>query len=120
MCASAGSNSPERSESAVLFALRTTDLLAGFVLPCFFLKPFVVSYQLLAELLLFFRVAFDWLMFRGYDTSELFLKDTLLRTRHLDAEIAGLQKSMDELEKETAVSERQIQRLKKKLGPKNN
>jgi len=52
----------------------------------------------------------------GYDTSALFREDTILRIRHLEAEIAELQKEMEEREKETAVSENRIQRLKKETG----
>ncbi len=52
-------------------------------------------------------------MIRGYDTSQLFREDTIERIKHLNAEIAELQKEMERLEEETAVSERRIQRLKK-------
>ena len=53
---------------------------------------------------------------RGYDTSKLFRKDTIERIKHLDAEIAELQKSMEETKKEVAASERRIQKLKKERG----
>ena len=52
-------------------------------------------------------------MFRGYDTSALFREDTIERIRHLNAEIAKVQKSIEEMEKETAIREERIQRLKK-------
>ncbi len=50
-------------------------------------------------------------MIRGYDTPALFREDTILRIRHSEAEIAELQKEMEELEIETAVSKSRIQRL---------
>ena len=53
---------------------------------------------------------------RGYDTSALFREDTIERIKHLNAEIAELQKSMGKTEKEVAASERRIQKLKKELG----
>ncbi len=34
-------------------------------------------------------------MFRGYDTSALHWKDEILRIRHLEAEIADMQKEID-------------------------
>ena len=37
---------------------------------------------------------------RGYDTSALFREDTIERIKHLNAEIAELQKSIEEREKE--------------------
>ncbi len=55
-------------------------------------------------------------MFRGYDTSALFREDTIERIRHLNAEIAKVQKSIEEMEKETAVREERIQKLKKEIG----
>jgi len=53
---------------------------------------------------------------RGYDSSALFRQDTRERIKHLDAEIAELQKSMEKTKKEAAASERRIQKLKKELG----
>ena len=58
-------------------------------------------------------------MIRGYDTSALFREDTLERIRHLEAEIAELQKEMEEREKEAAVIERRIQKLKREMGVTN-
>ena len=55
-------------------------------------------------------------MIRGYDSSALYREDTLERIRHLNAEIAEMQKEMERREEETAVSERRIQKLKKELG----
>ena len=52
-------------------------------------------------------------MFRGYDSSALFWEDTLERIKHLNAEIAELQKEMKEREKETAVREERIRKLKR-------
>lgn len=39
-------------------------------------------------------------MIRGYDTSALFRKDTILRIKQLNAEIAEFQREMEEREKE--------------------
>ncbi len=44
-------------------------------------------------------------MIRGYDTSALFREDTILRIQHLNEEIAALQRSMEEVEEDTAASE---------------
>ena len=38
-------------------------------------------------------------MIRGYDTSALHWKDEILRIRHLEAEIADLQKGMEEIKR---------------------
>ncbi len=55
-------------------------------------------------------------MFRGYDSEKVLREDILLRIQHLYDEIAALQRSMDNLKKGAAASERRIQRLKKELG----
>ena len=55
-------------------------------------------------------------MIRGYDTSQLFREDTIERIKHLNAEIAELQKEMEKTENEVALSEERIQRLKKEMG----
>jgi len=39
-------------------------------------------------------------MFRGYDTSVLYREDTTLRIRHMEAEIAALQKEMEEIKRD--------------------
>ena len=48
-------------------------------------------------------------MVRGYDTSRLFREDTLLRIRHLEAEIAERLKEMERLSR---IAEEQDDRLK--------
>ncbi len=55
-------------------------------------------------------------MFRGYDSEKVLREDILLRIQHLYDEISALQRSMDNLKKGAAASERRIQRLKKELG----
>ncbi len=55
-------------------------------------------------------------MFRGYDSEKVLREDILLRIQHLYDEIAALHRSMDNLKKGAAASERRIQRLKKELG----
>ncbi len=42
-------------------------------------------------------------MFRGYDTSALFREDVILRIRQLEAEIAAIQKEMEEIEREQEI-----------------
>ncbi len=55
-------------------------------------------------------------MFRGYDTSALHWKDEILRIRHLEAEIADMQKEIDiQKQKAVAVMER-LERTKKWPG----
>ena len=55
-------------------------------------------------------------MIRGYDTNALWWHDEILRIRHLEAEIAALQKEIDGQKQKAAASERRIQKLKKELG----
>jgi len=55
-------------------------------------------------------------MIRGYDTSALHWKDEILRIRHLEAEIAAMQKEIDRLKQKAAAREGRIQRLNKELG----
>lgn len=46
-------------------------------------------------------------MIHGYDTSALFREDTILRLQRLYAEIAALQKSIEELEQKLPPSQKQ-------------
>lgn len=55
-------------------------------------------------------------MLRGYDSSALNWKDEILRIRHLEAEIADMQKEIARLREQPAARERRIQRLEKELG----
>ncbi len=55
-------------------------------------------------------------MIRSYDTSALHWKDEILRIRHLEAEIADMQKDI-EIQKEIAVAaEERLERLMKEMG----
>ena len=58
----------------------------------------------------------DLLMPRGYDTSALHWKDEILRIRHLEAEIADMQKEIDRQKQEAAAAEERFQRTKNGLG----
>ncbi len=56
------------------------------------------------------------LMIRGYDTSVLHWKDEILRIRHLEAEIAAMQKEIDRKEQRALAGEERFQRLKREMG----
>jgi hypothetical protein len=51
-------------------------------------------------------------MFRGYDSSETFCEDMLLRIKDLYEEIATIQKSMEKIKLEPLISKKSIQKLK--------
>ena len=55
-------------------------------------------------------------MFRGYDTSALHWKDEILRIRHLEAEIAALQKEIDKQRLVAVAAMERLERTKKWLG----
>ena len=55
-------------------------------------------------------------MFCGYDTSALHWKDEILRIRHLEAEIASMQKEIDRQKEKAVAAEERIKGLKKELG----
>ncbi len=55
-------------------------------------------------------------MFRGYDTSALHWKDEILRIRHLEAEIAEMQKNIERQKEKTVAAEERLERTKKWLG----
>jgi len=55
-------------------------------------------------------------MIRGYDTSALHWKDEILRIRHLEAEIADMQKDIERQKEKAVAGEERFQRLKKKMG----
>jgi len=52
-------------------------------------------------------------MDRGYNTSQLFREDTLLRIQHISDEIEAIQKSIDLVEKKVAAIEKPIRWLTK-------
>ncbi len=55
-------------------------------------------------------------MFCGYDTSALHWKDEILRIRHMEAEIADMQKEVDRQKEKAVAAEEHFQRTKKWLG----
>ncbi len=55
-------------------------------------------------------------MIPGYDTSALHWKDEILRIRHLEAEIADMQKEIDRQKQKAVAAEERLQRTKKWLG----
>ncbi len=56
------------------------------------------------------------LMFRVYDTNALWRHDEILRIRHLEAEIADMQKDIDRQKQKAVAAEECFQRLKKRDG----
>jgi len=55
-------------------------------------------------------------MFCGYETSALHWKDEILRIRHMEAEIADMQKEIDRQKEKAVAAEEHFQRTKKWLG----
>ncbi len=55
-------------------------------------------------------------MIPGYNTSDLHWKDEILRIRHLEAEIADMQKEIDRQKQKAVAAEERLQRTKKWLG----
>jgi len=55
-------------------------------------------------------------MIRDYDTSALHWKDEILRIRHLEAEIADIQKEIDRQKEKAVAAMERLERTKKWLG----
>jgi len=55
-------------------------------------------------------------MIRGYDTSALHWKDEILRIRHLEAEIAYMQKEIDRQKQKAVAAVERLERTKKWVG----
>ena len=53
---------------------------------------------------------------RVYDTSALHWKDEILRIRHLEAEIADMQKEIDRQKQKAVAANERLERTKKWLG----
>ncbi len=51
-------------------------------------------------------------MFRGYDSSDTFCEDMLLRIKDLYEEIGTIQKSMEKIKLEPLITKKSIQKLK--------
>ncbi len=55
-------------------------------------------------------------MIRGTDTSALHWKDEILRIRHMEAEIADMQKEIDRQKQKAAAAVERLERTKKWPG----
>ncbi len=55
-------------------------------------------------------------MIRVYDTNALWRPDEIIRIRHLDAEIADIQKEIDRQKLKAVAAEERFQRLKTEMG----
>ena len=55
-------------------------------------------------------------MFRGYDTNALWRHDEILRIRHLEAEIAAMQKDLERQKQEAVAANERLERLMKEMG----
>ncbi len=55
-------------------------------------------------------------MFRVYDTNALWRHDEILRIRHLEAEIADMQKEIDRQKENAVAAMERLERTKKWLG----
>ena len=55
-------------------------------------------------------------MIRVYDTNALWRHDEILRIRHLEAEIADMQKEIERQKQKAVAALERLQRTKKRLG----
>jgi hypothetical protein len=55
-------------------------------------------------------------MIRGYDTNALWRHDEIIRIRHLEAEIADMQKEIDRQKQKAVAAVERLERTKKWLG----
>ncbi len=55
-------------------------------------------------------------MIHGYDTSSLHWKDEILRIRHLETEIADMQKEINRQKQKAVAAMERLERTKKWLG----
>jgi len=55
-------------------------------------------------------------VFRVYDTNALWRHDEILRIRHLEAEIADMQKDIERQKQEAVAAEERFQETKKWMG----
>ncbi len=53
---------------------------------------------------------------RVYDTNALWRHDEIIRIRHLEAEIADMQKEIDRQKQKAVSAEERLERTKKRLG----
>ncbi len=55
-------------------------------------------------------------MIRGYDTNALWRHDEILRIKHLEAEIADMQKDIERQKQKAVAAEERLERLIKEMG----
>ncbi len=55
-------------------------------------------------------------MFRVYATNALWRHDEIIRIRHMEAEIADMQKEIERQKQEAVAAMERFQRLKKEMG----
>jgi len=55
-------------------------------------------------------------MIRVYDTNALWRHDEILRIRHMEAEIADMQKEIDRQKQKAVAAEERLERLMKEMG----
>ncbi len=55
-------------------------------------------------------------MIRGYDTNALWRHDEIIRIRHLEAEIADMQKEIERQKQKPVAANERLERTKKWLG----
>jgi len=55
-------------------------------------------------------------MIRVYDTNALWRHDEIIRIRHLEAEIADMQKEIDRQKQEAVAAMERLERLMKEMG----
>ncbi len=55
-------------------------------------------------------------MIRVYDTNALWRHDEIIRIRHLEAEIADMQKDIERQKQEAVAANERLERMKKWLG----
>jgi hypothetical protein len=55
-------------------------------------------------------------MWRGYDSPALWRHDEILRIRHMEAEIAAMQKEIDRQKEKAVAAMERLERTKKWLG----
>ncbi len=58
-------------------------------------------------------------MIRGYDTNALWRHDEIIRIRHLEAEIADMQKEIDRQKLKAVAANERLERLMKEMGITN-
>ncbi len=59
------------------------------------------------------------LMIRGYDTNALWRHDEIIRIRHLEAEIADMQKGIERQKEKAVAAVERLERLMKEMGITN-